>query len=71
MLELVKEIQRVLGRDVPHDVVEYPDAYPADEPNRRCPDITKAQKQVNYQPRVSLTDGLERFFRWASEAYVG
>jgi UDP-glucuronate decarboxylase len=70
MLELVGEIRRVLDRDVPHDVVEYPDAYPADEPNRRCPDITKAQKQVDYRPKISLEEGLKRFFQWANKAYV-
>ncbi|MBI4375182.1 MAG: NAD-dependent epimerase/dehydratase family protein [Elusimicrobia bacterium] len=71
MVELVKMTEKVLGRPVKHNVVEYPDSYPADEPNRRCPDITKARLQLGYQPRVSLPEGLKRFFRWADSVYKG
>src|SRR3990167_4257354 len=39
MLDLVKRVSKVLGRAVKHNIIEYPDSYPADEPNRRCPDI--------------------------------
>jgi UDP-glucuronate decarboxylase len=71
MRELAARIGSVLGREVRYDVVDYPDSYPADEPNRRCPDIRKAAAQVGYSPFVSLDDGLRRFFHWASKAYVG
>ena len=71
VLELVKRIQEVLGRDVEHNVVEYPDSYPADEPNRRCPDIRKARLQLDYSPQVELNEGLRRFLSWSDEAYVG
>lgn len=71
MLELVKRTEKVLGRPVKHTVVEYPDSYPADEPNRRCPDITKARLQLGYAPRVSLEEGLRRFYGWAETAYTG
>lgn len=47
----------------------HPAAYPADEPNRRCPDITKAARDLDYSPRIGLEDGLRRFFGWALEAY--
>jgi UDP-glucuronate decarboxylase len=70
MVDLAKEVGRVLDKDVKFDLVEYPDTYPADEPNRRCPDITKAQKQVGYEPKVSLEEGLRRFFAWAKQAYA-
>jgi len=52
-------------------VVEYPDSYPADEPNRRAPDIRKARIQLDYQPSVDLNDGLDRFLRWSDATYVG
>jgi UDP-glucuronate decarboxylase len=71
MLDLVKEIETVLGRSVPLDQVEYPDSYPADEPMRRCPDLTKARRQLGYAPRVGLRDGLGRFFRWTEQQYTG
>jgi UDP-glucuronate decarboxylase len=75
MADLVKAAERVLTRvrrrpaKVPHVLIEYPDSYPADEPNRRCPDITKARLQLGFKPAVSLEEGLERFLRWTSRAY--
>lgn len=71
MLDLVAAIERVLGRAVPLERVEYPDSYPADEPMRRCPDLTKARRQLDYAPRVELDDGLGRFMTWALDAYTG
>jgi UDP-glucuronate decarboxylase len=69
--DLVARIEGVLGREVAKELVEYPDSYPADEPNRRCPDIRKAHLQLDYAPRVPLDDGLRRFFEWAEKAYTG
>lgn len=71
MLELAKEIEAVLGRKVAVDTVQYPDSYPADEPNRRCPDITKAILQLEFHPHVSLREGLRRFFTWTNQTYTG
>lgn len=69
MIGLVDTLEKVLGRPVAKNIVEYPDSYPADEPNRRCPDITKAAIQVGYSPTVSLEDGLGRFMKWATANY--
>lgn len=71
MLDLAKEIEQVLGRKVNVDTVEYPDSYPADEPNRRCPDITKAIVQLDFHPQVPLREGLRRFLAWTDTAYTG
>jgi dTDP-glucose 4,6-dehydratase/UDP-glucuronate decarboxylase len=38
--------------------------YLTDNPNRRCPDITKARSQVGYQPLVGLETGLGRTLEW-------
>ncbi|MFQ5764799.1 MAG: NAD-dependent epimerase/dehydratase family protein, partial [Rhodospirillales bacterium] len=38
MLDLVKAMEKALGRKLDHNLMEYPDSYPADEPQRRCPD---------------------------------
>jgi UDP-glucuronate decarboxylase len=71
MMELLTAIQRSVPElKVEHRLIEHPDTYPADEPQRRCPDITKAQLQVGYLPKVSLDDGLRRFFDWAKPAYA-
>ena len=71
VLDLVSRIQGVLDREVPHDLIEHPDSYPADEPMRRCPDIRKARLQLGYEPTVKLEDGLRRYFDWATVAYAG
>jgi len=71
MKDLVVMIEQVLGRPVAHNVIEYPDSYPADEPLRRCPDIRKARLQLKYEPRVKLEDGLRRFLTWTDQNYTG
>ncbi len=71
VVALVKHIENVLGRKLELHHVAYPDSYPPDEPLRRCPDITKARKHLNFQPRVDLQEGLRRFFRWAEGVYKG
>ena len=50
MFDLVERIEGVLGHEVEKNLVEYPDSYPADEPNRRCPDIRKARLQLGFEP---------------------
>jgi len=70
MLDLARTIEKVLGRPVPHNIIEYPDSYPADEPNRRCPDIRKARLQLEFTPEVALEEGLRRFLRWSDGAYT-
>lgn len=71
MVELVERINEVSGQSVTHNIIEYPDSYPADEPNRRCPDIRKARLQLDFEPSVELNDGLKRFLDWADALYTG
>jgi len=47
---------------------------PSDDPVRRCPDITKAEKSLKWQPKVSLEDGLKEtvaYFKWYIERGSG
>jgi UDP-glucuronate decarboxylase len=71
MLDLVGRIEGVLGKPLACNTIEYPDSYPADEPMRRSPDITKARRQLGFAPNVALDDGLSRFLGWADSTYVG
>ena len=71
MIKLVKRIGKVLDSEIPYEIIEYPNSYPSDEPNRRCPDIQKAKEQINYLPCVELDEGLKRFFQWTDENYEG
>ena len=38
--------------------------YLTDNPNRRCPDIKKAMRDLNYNPQIALTAGLEKSLQW-------
>lgn len=38
--------------------------YLADNPNRRCPNIDKARKDLKFNPSISLEDGLKRSLIW-------
>ena len=38
--------------------------YLVDNPNRRCPDITKARQELHYRPQVTLEEGLARTLLW-------
>lgn len=69
MLDLARILERVVGRPLEVDLVEYPDSYPPDEPMRRCPDLTKARAQLGYAPSVPLEEGLRRFLDWAETHY--
>ena len=35
-----------------------------DDPVRRCPDITRAGEQLNWSPKTTLSDGLEKTSTW-------
>lgn len=35
--------------------------YMTDNPNRRCPDISRARKVLNYSPEILVQDGVKRF----------
>lgn len=41
--------------------------YLVDNPNRRCPLIAKARKDLGYNPQISLEEGLLRSLTWYSE----
>ena len=38
--------------------------YLVDNPNRRCPDLSKARKILSYNPQVSVSDGVRRFLQF-------
>ena len=56
----VLEIARIILQktDSPSGIVFGPK--PADDPQRRCPDITLAKKTLGWQPEVDLDEGLAR-----------
>jgi nucleoside-diphosphate-sugar epimerase len=42
-------------------------SYLVDNPNRRCPVITKARLHLGYNPRVTIDEGLKRSLIWYNE----
>ena len=71
MVELVEIMKKVSEKKLTYKIVDYPDSYPADEPNRRVPNIDKAKLDLKYLPRINLEDGLERFLSWSNLTYKG
>ena len=65
VLDLVKITEEVMNVKVNCKITTYPKEYPADEPQRRCPDLTIAKKNLNYLPQISLKKGLKRHFLWS------
>ena len=43
-----------------YKLINYPKHYPADEPKRRCPDISKIKNHTKYRPIVSVSEGISR-----------
>jgi len=41
--------------------------YLTDNPNRRCPVITKAKNLLSYNPTIHVEEGVERFLRYIVE----
>ncbi len=60
MLELVDTVVRVTGS---RSGIEHR-ALPTDDPTRRCPDISLAQRELGWQPKVGLDEGLARTATW-------
>ena len=56
MMELAKLILRITGAS---SGIVHQDL-PVDDPKVRRPDITKAKKNLNWQPKVSLESGLQK-----------
>jgi nucleoside-diphosphate-sugar epimerase len=44
--------------------------YLIDNPNRRCPRITKAREELGYAPQIEVDDGLRRALIWYHENQV-
>ncbi|MAX39018.1 MAG: NAD-dependent dehydratase [Gimesia sp.] len=54
MLELAQAVLKTVNSE--SELAHEP--LPTDDPKQRCPDITKARKFLNWEPRVSLQEGL-------------
>ena len=60
MVELAKKLEDCFGKKNSYEVVEYPEDYPKDEPQRRCPDISKAKNHLKYEPIYGFEYGVQK-----------
>ena len=65
VLEFANQIRSRMGNDVP---IEFR-TLPADDPQRRRPDISKAHRLLGWKPKVSLEDGLDATIEYFCTAY--
>ena len=63
ILELAEIIKKIANSK--SEIKFYPPM--PDDPRRRCPDISKAKKILNWTPKVELEDGLKRTVEWFRE----
>jgi dTDP-glucose 4,6-dehydratase len=63
ILEFAERIRKLVGTDTP--LAFHP--LPQDDPKQRCPDISKAKRILNWEPKVKLEDGLQRTYEYFRE----
>jgi dTDP-glucose 4,6-dehydratase len=56
IIDFARKISRIAGSDP--KIVFMP--LPTDDPRQRCPDIGKARRLLGWEPKVAVSDGLER-----------
>ncbi len=57
VLELAEKVKQLTGSS---SEVEQVEEMPEDDPQRRCPDITKAKEDLGWEPKISLDEGLKK-----------
>ncbi|MEV7118259.1 UDP-glucuronic acid decarboxylase family protein [Kitasatospora griseola] len=65
MLQLAEEIRTMTGSGSAITFVPLP----ADDPKRRCPDITAARAHLGWEPSTHLRDGLRQTLDWAAKHF--
>jgi UDP-glucuronate decarboxylase len=60
MLELAEAVVAAIGST--SKITHHP--LPKDDPQQRCPDITRARQWLDWEPKVLLKDGLEQTIDW-------
>ena len=69
MSNLHKNIVKSINKKVKYIYINYPKNYPQVEPLRRCPDISRVKKELQFKNKVSLVEAIKRFYRWSQIYY--
>jgi len=62
--EIAETIVEISGKNID---IQYDTSKPEGDPGR-CADYSKAQRELGWQPRVKLRDGLTRLYGWISDS---
>ncbi|HYF83996.1 MAG TPA: NAD-dependent epimerase/dehydratase family protein [Clostridia bacterium] len=69
MIDLAEMVADIVG----NTTVEYnrssESEYLIDNPQRRCPDLSKAKRLIGYKPHISLDEGLKKLKDWYRHTY--
>jgi UDP-glucuronate decarboxylase len=60
IIDLAETIRRLTDSG---SIIEF-HPLPADDPKRRCPDISKAKRLLGWEPKTGLEEGLQRTIAW-------
>jgi dTDP-glucose 4,6-dehydratase len=60
-------VRSLVGTNVP--IVFHP--LPQDDPKQRCPDIAKARRTLQWEPKVSLEEGLQITYAFFKQQVAG
>jgi len=63
LIELVKLIEEAFGKKANFEML---DRQPGDV-SVTFADITKARQRLNYQPKITMEEGIKRFVQWYKE----
>ena len=66
MADFVELIEQLVGKQA---LMEHPPA-PASEPKTTYADVTKARELLDYDPSVTVEEGLTRFWAWYQDAFT-
>lgn len=67
ILDVAKSLMKALGR--PENAYRITGAFRVGDIRHACADITEARTLLDWQPKVSVDDGLTRLARWAQEQH--
>ena len=69
MTDLYKIIKNSIGQKIKFKNINYPKNYPQVEPQRRCPNINKIKKELNFRNNVGIEEAVKRFYNWSKKYY--
>ena len=58
MRDLAQVFVDSVDKQANYEMIPYPDTYPAGEPQRRCPDLTKSKLELGFEPKINFREGM-------------